>query len=200
MMDDWSCSGPTDWKVRRRRRRLSEPERCFSLVEHFTQRPALLFRASANRSWLADESLLTYVRSATETAQLVGSTGNGALILAAAGLLEGAWRRHMRNVRTIVRTRRDALVEVVRRDLPKASLSLVPSGGLHLWLKLSDEVDDVSLADEVGRAGVMVSAGRHWFPAEPPGSFLRISYAGADIDVLSEGVAVLARKLDTMMS
>jgi hypothetical protein len=26
MMDDWNCSGPTEWKVRRRRRRLSEPE------------------------------------------------------------------------------------------------------------------------------------------------------------------------------
>lgn len=113
-------------------------------------------------------------------------------------LASPAWRRHMRNVRTILRARRDALVEVVRRDLPKASLSLVPSGGLHLWLELSDEVDDVRLADEIGRAGVMVSAGRHWFPAEPPGSYLRISYAGAEIDVLSEGVAVLARILDTM--
>jgi DNA-binding transcriptional MocR family regulator len=44
----------------------------------------------------------------------------------------------------------------------------------------------------------LVSAGRHWFPAEPPGSFLRISYAGAEIDVLSEGVAVLGRMLDNM--
>jgi transcriptional regulator GlxA family with amidase domain len=38
---------------------------------------------------MKDESLLAYVRSAAETAEVVGSTGNGALILAAAGLLEG---------------------------------------------------------------------------------------------------------------
>ena len=38
---------------------------------------------------MKDESLLAYVRSAAETAGLVGSTGNGALVLAAAGLLEG---------------------------------------------------------------------------------------------------------------
>lgn len=38
---------------------------------------------------MKDESLLAYVRSTAETAELVGSTGNGALILAAAGLLEG---------------------------------------------------------------------------------------------------------------
>jgi transcriptional regulator GlxA family with amidase domain len=36
---------------------------------------------------IRDESLLAYVRSAAQTAQVVGSTGNGALILAAAGLL-----------------------------------------------------------------------------------------------------------------
>jgi transcriptional regulator GlxA family with amidase domain len=38
---------------------------------------------------MRDESLLSYVRSAAETAELVGSTGNGALVLAAAGLLRG---------------------------------------------------------------------------------------------------------------
>lgn len=115
-------------------------------------------------------------------------------------LTSPAWRRHMRIVRKILRIRRDALVEVVRRDLPQASLSLVPGGGLHLWLKLPDEVDDALLAEELRREGVLVSAGRHWFPAEPPGSFLRISYAGAEIDVLSEGVAILGRVLDGMIA
>lgn len=38
---------------------------------------------------MKDESLLAYVRSAAATATVVGATGNGALILAAAGLLEG---------------------------------------------------------------------------------------------------------------
>lgn len=106
----------------------------------------------------------------------------------------------MRTVRTILRVRRDALVEVVQRDLPQTSLSLVPKGGLHLWLKLPDEVDDIRLAEELRREGVAVSAGRRWFPAEPPGSFLRISYAGAEIDALSGGVAVLARVLNATIT
>ncbi len=38
---------------------------------------------------MQDETLLAYLRSAAETAETVGSTGNGALILAAAGLLQG---------------------------------------------------------------------------------------------------------------
>ena len=36
-----------------------------------------------------DQALVGYVRSAEATAELVGATGNGALLLAAAGLLEG---------------------------------------------------------------------------------------------------------------
>ena len=38
---------------------------------------------------MQDEALLAYLRSAAATAEIVGSTGNGALILAAAGLLQG---------------------------------------------------------------------------------------------------------------
>ena len=38
---------------------------------------------------MEDKALVGYVRSAAATAEIVGSTGNGALVLAAAGLLEG---------------------------------------------------------------------------------------------------------------
>ncbi|HEX6872241.1 MAG TPA: DJ-1/PfpI family protein [Micromonosporaceae bacterium] len=38
---------------------------------------------------MTDEPLLAYLRSAAATAELIGATGNGALILAAAGLLGG---------------------------------------------------------------------------------------------------------------
>jgi transcriptional regulator GlxA family with amidase domain len=38
---------------------------------------------------MEDDALLDYVRSAARTAELVGATGSGALVLAAAGLLEG---------------------------------------------------------------------------------------------------------------
>jgi transcriptional regulator GlxA family with amidase domain len=38
---------------------------------------------------MRDEALLAYLRAAAATAEVVGSTGNGALVLAAAGLLAG---------------------------------------------------------------------------------------------------------------
>jgi DNA-binding transcriptional MocR family regulator len=43
--------------------------------------------------------------------------------------------------------------------------------------------------------GVVVFPGRPWFPAEPPGPFLRLTYAAAPPDAMDEGVRRLARAL-----
>jgi DNA-binding transcriptional MocR family regulator len=43
-----------------------------------------------------------------------------------------------------------------------------------------------------GERGVLVTAGRAWFPAEPEGPYLRLSYAAADSDTFRDGVERLA--------
>ena len=102
------------------------------------------------------------------------------------------WQRHMKGVRAELRLRRDALVDAIRRHWPTAEIPLLPQGGLHLWVQLPSGIDDVTFAQEAAFAGVIVNAGRHWFPAEPTGSFLRLSYAGADAADLTKAVSVLA--------
>jgi DNA-binding transcriptional MocR family regulator len=104
-----------------------------------------------------------------------------------------AWQRHLRRVRQILALRRDALVAAVRRHFGESSLALVPSGGMHLWLRLPDNVDSEALTRRAADAQVIVSPGRRWFPAEPTGSYLRVSYAGAAEADLQRAVQVLAR-------
>jgi DNA-binding transcriptional MocR family regulator len=104
-----------------------------------------------------------------------------------------AWRRHRRMLRTALGKRRDALVAALGEHLPAWRLAGVPRGGLHLWVRLPDGVDDVALTARAAAAGVVVSPGRPWFPAEPPGAFLRLTYAGAAPAELAEGVRRLAR-------
>ena len=72
-------------------------------------------------------------------------------------------------------------------------MPLIPAGGLHLWVRLPDRVVDVDIAARAHAAGVIVSAGRQWFPAEPTGVFLRLSFATAPPDAMSGAVATLAR-------
>ena len=101
-------------------------------------------------------------------------------------------RRHLRRLRAALRVRRDTLAAALARDLPELRLAPLPAGGLHLWAALPDGVDDVALAAAAAARDVVVYPGRPWFPAEPPGPFLRLTFAGAPPEALEEGVRRLA--------
>lgn len=106
-----------------------------------------------------------------------------------------AWSRHLRTLRGALVERRDALVGAVRHHLGESSLTLIPSGGMHLWVRLPDGVDDLALAQRVAAAKVLVSPGRRWFPAEATGSYLRMSYASAPPESFSRAVGIVARAM-----
>jgi DNA-binding transcriptional MocR family regulator len=100
------------------------------------------------------------------------------------------WPRHLRRVRAELRERRDALLAAVRAELGIAAPR--PRGGMHAWVALEPGEDDVAVAERAARAGVLVWAGRPYFPAEPAGPFLRITFAGEPPERLAAGVRLLA--------
>jgi DNA-binding transcriptional MocR family regulator len=106
-----------------------------------------------------------------------------------------SWRTHRRRLTAALRERRDVLVAAVARHVPAARIDLVPAGGLNVWVALPDGLDDIALATEARRAGVLVSAGRPWFPAEPPGPYLRLAFAGAAAEDLERGARILGTLL-----
>ncbi|MEV6952053.1 PLP-dependent aminotransferase family protein [Streptomyces sp. NPDC051183] len=88
-----------------------------------------------------------------------------------------AWPRHLRTVAAELRHRRDVLAGALRRELPGVELPHLPSGGYQLWVR-PGEGDDASFAAGALRAGVAVAPGRPYFCAEPPGPYVRLSFAG----------------------
>lgn len=109
-----------------------------------------------------------------------------------------AWTRHHRSLRTALRTRREALLTALRRHLPQLVPSAIPRGGLHLWTPLPGTTDDAALATAAAAEGVIVFPGRPWYAAEPPGPYLRLTYAAAPPDRMDEAVRRLARALRTV--
>jgi DNA-binding transcriptional MocR family regulator len=107
------------------------------------------------------------------------------------------WARHLRALRSTLRARRDAAVEAVRDHLPGARLDVVPAGGFVLWLRLPDGVDEVAFARACADRSVQVNPGRAWFPAEPEGSFVRLSYAATSADALRAAIARVGPVLRT---
>jgi DNA-binding transcriptional MocR family regulator len=103
-----------------------------------------------------------------------------------------AWRTHLRTVAGALRDRRQALAAPLREHLAGPA----PLGSYQLWLRLPDGADETSLTAAAFRAGVSVTPGRAYFPAEPPGPHLRVSFAGAaSVQQVSDGAELLNRVL-----
>ncbi|MFC4858984.1 PLP-dependent aminotransferase family protein [Actinophytocola glycyrrhizae] len=106
-----------------------------------------------------------------------------------------AWQRHLTTLRAALRERRDALVAGLRRDLPGVELTQVPSGGLHVWVRLPAGVDEVDLVARARKRDVVVEPGHPYFVTEPPGPHLRLTYAAATPAELTEATSRLAQEL-----
>ncbi|MFD5081225.1 PLP-dependent aminotransferase family protein [Kitasatospora sp. NPDC058406] len=103
------------------------------------------------------------------------------------------WARHLRTLGAELRDRRRAAVAALRHELP-GLLGAHRFGGYHLWLRLPDGTDETVLTAAALRAGVLVTPGRPYHPAEPPAPHLRLSYAAADSPAtVAEGVRRLRR-------
>ena len=103
-----------------------------------------------------------------------------------------SWPRHLRSLCAALRTRRNALAAALRLHLGPDCLPSLPAGGLHLWCALPRGVSDLEVERRAAERGILVSAGRHWYPAEPAGSFLRLSFAAADPDWIDGCIKDLA--------
>ena len=103
-----------------------------------------------------------------------------------------AWPKHLRRVSRALELRRDAMVGAIQELLPGVELPVLPRGGLHLWVRLPNQIDEAQLVQRGQEVGVVLSRGRNWFPADAPGPHLRLSYAATHPDAIREGIRRLA--------
>lgn len=108
-----------------------------------------------------------------------------------------SWRRHLTALNTELTLRRNTLATALTTHIPTAEIHLVPRGGLHMWVRLPDDQDEDAVVEAAKRAGALVSPGRIYYPAEPPGPRIRVTHSAAVHPAeLVEGVRRLATALD----
>ncbi|TMR31849.1 PLP-dependent aminotransferase family protein [Nonomuraea zeae] len=104
-----------------------------------------------------------------------------------------AWERHVRSLAAALQERCGALAAAVTHELPHWTLTRIPTGGLHLWVRLPYGTDDAVIADAARQHGVAVSAGNRYFATELPAAYLRLGFAAtADRTELIEAARRLA--------
>ncbi len=109
-----------------------------------------------------------------------------------------AWPRHVAGLGRHLAARRATLAAALARELPGVILPALPAGGSSLWAQLPGPAaaDGAGLAERASAHGVAISPGRGFYPAEPPGAFVRLSFAAtARPEDLHEGVRRLAAAL-----
>lgn len=106
-----------------------------------------------------------------------------------------SWPRHLKTLRAALRDRRDALAAAITRHFGADALPRTLPGGLHLWVRLPNGVSDEELAHKAAEKGILISAGTHWFPAEPPAPYVRLGFANVDPQQAEQAVAILASLL-----
>jgi DNA-binding transcriptional MocR family regulator len=102
------------------------------------------------------------------------------------------WPKHLKALRTALRERRNALAVAIVRHFGEGALPQILPGGLHLWVRLPDGLSDEVLARKAAEHNILVSAGSHWFPAEPPAPYLRLGFANVEPEQVEQAIATLA--------
>jgi GntR family transcriptional regulator/MocR family aminotransferase len=113
-------------------------------------------------------------------------------------LVTGEYDRHVRRIRRHYRQRRDTVIEVLRREIPDATVEGF-TAGLHLLLRLPHDVDEaryIAAAEQEGVAVLGVSQMYGTLPSQPG---VIIQYGRATPSMLQEaakrlGAAVKAAR------
>ncbi|WP_425861101.1 PLP-dependent aminotransferase family protein [Arthrobacter sp. TWP1-1] len=114
----------------------------------------------------------------------------------ALGLLtSGAWPRHIKRLRSGLLERRDAMVAQVHDSMPGARVVNIPTGGIHLWVRLPEGSDSTALTASAQNAGVLIGDGKHYYVDEPSAPHIRLSFSAASIQQIQAGVRRIATLL-----
>ena len=107
-------------------------------------------------------------------------------------LTRGEFDRHLRRMRPVYRSRRDALLGALARHLPR----LDPAGiaaGLHLVAWLPRDLDEATVIAAAAREGVAIAGVSEYHLSPAPRGGLIFGYSDLNERAIADGVARLAR-------
>jgi GntR family transcriptional regulator/MocR family aminotransferase len=108
---------------------------------------------------------------------------------------DGELLRHLRRVRRIYASRRDALAELLSRRLGSAMQFHVPEGGMALWARIDDSIDVADWVRRGEQEGVLFEGGQRFDMLDRQQPYLRLGFTQHDERQLQEAVARMARAL-----
>lgn len=92
-------------------------------------------------------------------------------------LAHGAFDKHLRQMRTTLKERRDVLSQAVARHFPPGTTATRPQGGYQLWVELPEDYDVLDLYGQASREGACFAPGPMFSPNRLFRNCLRLNYS-----------------------
>ena len=102
-------------------------------------------------------------------------------------LTSPAWPKHLKKLHQELKYRRNIAIQELK-NIPGLTPYTNPTGGVHMWLRLPEGIRAEEFTRAAERNGVIVVCGNVYFPAEPNGDFIRMSFGSVDPQTLKDGI------------
>jgi 2-aminoadipate transaminase len=112
-------------------------------------------------------------------------------------MAEGELERHIRRLRQELRERQRLMLAALSRHFPGGASWVLPAGGMHLWVRLPEQVEIIELYRLALAEGIAFVPGDLFFPGAAPAPFIRLSYDNVTPSQIEEGIARLGQLLAT---
>jgi 2-aminoadipate transaminase len=139
-------------------------------------------------AWVvAPKPIITRLVQAKQGADL--NTGAFIQMVANDVCQRGILRQHVRRLRGIYRSRRDAMVDALHEHMPSGVTWTVPQGGLFLWVRTSDQIDTREFMKTAIAARVAFVPGFAFYPGEQGGEHsMRMNFSYCNEQTINEGI------------
>jgi GntR family transcriptional regulator/MocR family aminotransferase len=125
--------------------------------------------------------------------------GDAAIECAIAELFEdGELLRHVRRMRRVYTSRRDAFVRALNRHLRGKLEFDVPQGGLAVWARVDPSIDVPRWREACEREGVLIGDARNFDYTNTGAEYLRLAFGFHNAEELEEAVRRMATALQTL--
>ena len=180
---------------------------CYSDLTWSGQRPPALYAMSKNENVIHIGSFSKSIAPALRVGFIVApwavmsrilslktDAGSGALEqMVLAEYCAAHFAGHVPALRRALKKKLDTLTEALAEQFGTAAEFDYPQGGIFLWVKLSDDVDTLKLAQAALKEGVAINPGPDWSTdLSHSKSRMRLCFASPSHDDIREGVALLA--------
>jgi len=106
----------------------------------------------------------------------------------------GLLRQHVRRLRSVYRSRRDAMIEAMEEHFPDGVAWTPPQGGLFLWPRLPEPINTRDLFQKAIAAKVAFVPGFAFYPDEKGGEHtMRLNFTYANEEEINEGIHRLGK-------